>query len=75
MTRNRQIKGRKGNISKNKNHSVAVSKLFLTSPSEGAQEATTSQIPEGQLPDGQWMTQSFADQIPDISGAPKEASA
>nr|XP_040019319.1 G/T mismatch-specific thymine DNA glycosylase-like isoform X1 [Gasterosteus aculeatus aculeatus] len=42
---------------------------------EGAQEATTSQIPEGQLPDGQWMTQSFADQIPDISGAPKEASA
>ncbi|XP_034390201.1 thymine DNA glycosylase, tandem duplicate 1 isoform X2 [Cyclopterus lumpus] len=42
---------------------------------EGAQEATTSQIPEGQLPDGQWMTQSFADQIPDISGAPKEGSA
>ncbi|KAL6106324.1 tdg [Pungitius sinensis] len=42
---------------------------------EGAQEATTSQIPEGQLPDGQWMTQSFADQIPDISGAPKEPSA
>ncbi|CAN9498875.1 unnamed protein product [Ophioblennius macclurei] len=41
---------------------------------EGAQEATTSQSAEGQLPDGQWMTQSFADQIPDISGAPKEAS-
>ncbi|XP_063767923.1 G/T mismatch-specific thymine DNA glycosylase-like isoform X2 [Eleginops maclovinus] len=40
---------------------------------EGAQEATTSQIPEGQLPDGQWMTQSFADQIPDISGGPKDA--
>ncbi|KAM6926810.1 G/T mismatch-specific thymine DNA glycosylase-like isoform 2-T2 [Lycodopsis pacificus] len=40
---------------------------------EGAQEATTSQVPEGQLPDGQWMTQSFADQIPDIGGAPKEA--
>ncbi|KAF3855189.1 hypothetical protein F7725_023244 [Dissostichus mawsoni] len=42
---------------------------------EGAQEATTSQIPEGQLPDGQWMTQSFADQIPDISGGPKDAAA
>ncbi|XP_034005154.1 thymine DNA glycosylase, tandem duplicate 1 isoform X1 [Trematomus bernacchii] len=41
---------------------------------EGAQEATTSQIPEGQLPDGQWMTQSFADQIPDISGGPKDAA-
>ncbi|XP_068579790.1 thymine DNA glycosylase, tandem duplicate 1 isoform X1 [Cebidichthys violaceus] len=41
---------------------------------EGAQEATTSQVPEGQLPDGQWMTQSFADQIPDISGAPKEGA-
>ncbi|XP_059191328.1 thymine DNA glycosylase, tandem duplicate 1 isoform X2 [Centropristis striata] len=41
---------------------------------EGAQEATTSQIPEGQLPDGQWMTQSFADQIPDISGGPKDGS-
>ncbi|XP_068452631.1 thymine DNA glycosylase, tandem duplicate 1 isoform X2 [Clinocottus analis] len=42
---------------------------------EAAQEATTSQTPDGQLPDGQWMTQSFADQIPDISGAPKEAGA
>ncbi|KAM3870115.1 G/T mismatch-specific thymine DNA glycosylase-like [Diretmus argenteus] len=28
---------------------------------------------EGQLPDGQWMTQSFADQIPDIEGAAKDA--
>ena len=37
--------------------------------SEDAQEATTSQPTEGQLPGGQWMTQSFADQIPDISGA------
>ncbi|XP_034031710.1 G/T mismatch-specific thymine DNA glycosylase-like isoform X2 [Thalassophryne amazonica] len=36
-------------------------------------EATTSQSAEGQLPDGQWMTQSFADQIPDISG-PKDTS-
>ncbi|XP_023125008.1 thymine DNA glycosylase, tandem duplicate 1 isoform X1 [Amphiprion ocellaris] len=41
---------------------------------EGAQEATTSQTSEGQLPDGQWMTQSFADQIPDISGGPKDSS-
>uniref|UniRef100_UPI0037E96179 thymine DNA glycosylase, tandem duplicate 1 isoform X1 n=2 Tax=Semicossyphus pulcher TaxID=241346 RepID=UPI0037E96179 len=40
---------------------------------EGAQEASTSEIAEGQLPDGQWMTQSFADQIPDISGGPKDA--
>ncbi|KAM9854829.1 uncharacterized protein ACBR49_003370 [Aulostomus maculatus] len=36
---------------------------------ESAPEATTSQTAEGQLPDGQWMTQSFADQIPDISGS------
>ncbi|XP_056272985.1 thymine DNA glycosylase, tandem duplicate 1 isoform X1 [Pseudoliparis swirei] len=42
---------------------------------DGAQEATTSQLPDGQLPDGQWMTQSFADQIPDISGAPKDGGA
>uniref|UniRef100_A0A3Q1G3S8 G/T mismatch-specific thymine DNA glycosylase n=1 Tax=Acanthochromis polyacanthus TaxID=80966 RepID=A0A3Q1G3S8_9TELE len=41
---------------------------------EGAQAATTSQTSEGQLPDGQWMTQSFADQIPDISGGPKDSS-
>ncbi|XP_008292409.1 G/T mismatch-specific thymine DNA glycosylase-like isoform X1 [Stegastes partitus] len=41
---------------------------------EAAQEATTSQTSEGQLPDGQWMTQSFADQIPDISGGPKDSS-
>ncbi|XP_034734426.1 thymine DNA glycosylase, tandem duplicate 1 isoform X1 [Etheostoma cragini] len=40
---------------------------------DGAQEATTSQIP-GQLPDGQWMTQSFADEIPDISGGAKDGS-
>lgn len=39
--------------------------------SEGAQEATTSQA-EGQLPDGQWMTHSFADQIPNISGGPND---
>lgn len=39
---------------------------------ESAEKATTSQTAggaEGQLPDGQWMTQSFADQIPDIGGA------
>lgn len=41
---------------------------------ERAPEATTSQTAEGQLPDGQWMTQSFADQIPDISGGPKDGS-
>ncbi|XP_068595446.1 thymine DNA glycosylase, tandem duplicate 1 [Brachionichthys hirsutus] len=41
---------------------------------EGAQEATTSQMAEGPLPDGQWMTQSFADQIPDIGSGPKDAS-
>ncbi|KAG8012334.1 G/T mismatch-specific thymine DNA glycosylase [Nibea albiflora] len=41
---------------------------------EGAPEAATSQTAEGQLPDGQWMTQSFADQIPDISGGPKDGS-
>ncbi|XP_028287256.1 G/T mismatch-specific thymine DNA glycosylase-like isoform X2 [Parambassis ranga] len=41
---------------------------------EGAPEASTSQTAEGQLPDGQWMTQSFADQIPDISGGPKDGS-
>ncbi|XP_017288326.1 G/T mismatch-specific thymine DNA glycosylase isoform X1 [Kryptolebias marmoratus] len=39
--------------------------------SEGAQEATTSQS-EGQLPDGEWMNESFADQIPNISGGPKD---
>ncbi|XP_070827783.1 thymine DNA glycosylase, tandem duplicate 1 isoform X1 [Chaetodon trifascialis] len=39
---------------------------------EGVQEAATSQTAEGQLPDGQWMMQSFADQIPDISGGPKD---
>ncbi|XP_068169902.1 thymine DNA glycosylase, tandem duplicate 1 isoform X1 [Antennarius striatus] len=43
-------------------------------PREAAQEATTSQTAEGQLPDGQWMSQSFADQIPDISGAPKDGA-
>ncbi|KAG7221111.1 hypothetical protein INR49_017552 [Caranx melampygus] len=41
---------------------------------EGAQEASTSQTPGGQLPDGQWMTQSFTDQIPDISDGPKDGS-
>ncbi|CAK6954494.1 thymine DNA glycosylase%2C tandem duplicate 1 isoform X1 [Scomber scombrus] len=39
-----------------------------------AQQASTSLLAEVQLPDGQWMTQSFADQIPDISGGPKDAS-
>lgn len=47
--------------------------VFCLSPEE-TQEAATSQLAEGQLPDGQWMTQSFADQIPDISGGPKEGS-
>ncbi|XP_072242455.1 thymine DNA glycosylase, tandem duplicate 1 isoform X1 [Leuresthes tenuis] len=41
---------------------------------EGAQETTVSLSAEGQLPDGQWMTQSFADQIPDIGGGPKDGS-
>ncbi|KAM7415093.1 hypothetical protein PAMA_019768 [Pampus argenteus] len=41
---------------------------------EGAQEATTSLTADGQLPDGQWMTQSFADQIPDIGSGPKDGS-
>uniref|UniRef100_A0A3P8ULZ0 G/T mismatch-specific thymine DNA glycosylase n=1 Tax=Cynoglossus semilaevis TaxID=244447 RepID=A0A3P8ULZ0_CYNSE len=41
---------------------------------EEAQEATTSQTSDGQVPDGQWMTQSFADQIPEISGGPKDGS-
>lgn len=41
---------------------------------EGAQEATVSQTADGQLPDGQWMTQSFADQIPDIGSGPKGGS-
>lgn len=41
---------------------------------EGAQEATVSQTADGQLPDGQWMTQSFADQIPDIGSGPKDGS-
>ncbi|XP_061780811.1 G/T mismatch-specific thymine DNA glycosylase-like isoform X2 [Nerophis lumbriciformis] len=48
------------------------------SPSENtdrAQEASTSQTPEGQLPDGQWMSQSFADEIPDISGGAKDGAA
>uniref|UniRef100_A0A1A7WAP1 G/T mismatch-specific thymine DNA glycosylase n=1 Tax=Iconisemion striatum TaxID=60296 RepID=A0A1A7WAP1_9TELE len=40
---------------------------------EEAKEASTSQT-EGQLPDGQWMTQSFADQIPNISDGPKDGS-
>lgn len=49
--------------------------LFLCSPPpEGAQEATISQTADGQLPDGQWMTQSFADQIPDIGSGPKDGS-
>ncbi|XP_045893768.1 thymine DNA glycosylase, tandem duplicate 1 [Micropterus dolomieu] len=47
---------------------------FSSVENTGAQEATTSQIAEGQLPDGQWMTQSFADEIPDISAGPKGGS-
>lgn len=43
-------------------------------PSEGAQEASSSQLADGQLPDGRWMTQSFADQIPDIGGGQTEDS-
>lgn len=43
-------------------------------PSEGAQEASSSQPADGQLPDGRWMTQSFADQIPDIGGGQTEDS-
>lgn len=51
------------------------SNLNLCYPSsEGAQEATTSQTADRQLPDRQWMTQSFADQIPDITGEPKDFS-
>lgn len=45
---------------------------------EGAQEASTSQTAAAaadvQLPDGQWMTQSFTDQIPDISDGAKDGS-
>ncbi|XP_028304449.1 G/T mismatch-specific thymine DNA glycosylase-like isoform X2 [Gouania willdenowi] len=41
---------------------------------ETAQEVSTSHRAEGQISDGQWMTQSFADQIPDISGAAKDSS-
>ncbi|KAM9529600.1 G/T mismatch-specific thymine DNA glycosylase-like [Salvelinus alpinus] len=44
--------------------------------SDAVEKADTSQLPaaaaaatEGQLPDGQWMMQSFADQIPDIGGS------
>uniref|UniRef100_A0A3Q4HC80 G/T mismatch-specific thymine DNA glycosylase n=1 Tax=Neolamprologus brichardi TaxID=32507 RepID=A0A3Q4HC80_NEOBR len=44
------------------------------SQAERAQEATVSQTADGQLPDGQWMTQSFADQIPDIGSGPKDGS-
>ncbi|XP_029378958.1 G/T mismatch-specific thymine DNA glycosylase isoform X2 [Echeneis naucrates] len=47
---------------------------FSSGENAEAQEATTSQTADGQLPDGTWMTQSFADQIPDISGGPKDGS-
>ncbi|XP_026168174.1 G/T mismatch-specific thymine DNA glycosylase-like isoform X2 [Mastacembelus armatus] len=47
---------------------------FSSVENTGAQEATSSQRAEGQITDGQWMTQSFADQIPDISGGPKDGS-
>lgn len=45
---------------------------FVCPLSSGAEEATTSQTAEGQIPDGQWLIESFADQIPDISGGPKD---
>uniref|UniRef100_A0A3B4FTH8 G/T mismatch-specific thymine DNA glycosylase n=1 Tax=Pundamilia nyererei TaxID=303518 RepID=A0A3B4FTH8_9CICH len=38
---------------------------------EGSQAESQT---DGQLPDGQWMTQSFADQIPDIGSGPKDGS-
>lgn len=45
--------------------SVSVCHLFADAPREvGASPAAAA----GSVPDGQWMTQSFADQIPDISG-------
>ncbi|XP_031587675.1 G/T mismatch-specific thymine DNA glycosylase-like isoform X1 [Oreochromis aureus] len=47
---------------------------FSSAENTGAQEATVSQTADGQLPDGQWMTQSFADQIPDIGSGPKDGS-
>ncbi|XP_024911875.1 G/T mismatch-specific thymine DNA glycosylase-like isoform X2 [Cynoglossus semilaevis] len=47
---------------------------FPSVQNQEAQEATTSQTSDGQVPDGQWMTQSFADQIPEISGGPKDGS-
>lgn len=52
---------------------VCVLSLSLC-PSEGAQEASSSQPADGQLPDVRWMTQSFADQIPDIGGGQTEDS-
>lgn len=44
--------------------------LFAVQPSgEAAEKAPTNPNPVGQVHDGQWMTQSFADQIPDIGGS------
>ncbi|KAG9339925.1 hypothetical protein JZ751_022238 [Albula glossodonta] len=42
---------------------------FSTGESEGPSTEATSTAAAGRVPDGEWMTQSFADQIPDISGA------
>ncbi|MFT7812591.1 G/T mismatch-specific thymine DNA glycosylase-like [Arapaima gigas] len=40
-----------------------------TGGSELSGKDTSSPAAVGQVPDGQWMTQSFADQIPDIGGS------
>ncbi|RXM29921.1 G/T mismatch-specific thymine DNA glycosylase [Acipenser ruthenus] len=52
-----------------------------TEPEAGNKEVSTppafGQVPGGQVPEGQWMMQSFADQIPDIgscSTQPREAT-
>lgn len=43
--------------------------LSYVCSTEGAPgSAPPSQPKDGQVPDGGWMTQSFADQIPDIAG-------
>ncbi|XP_033882567.2 G/T mismatch-specific thymine DNA glycosylase-like [Acipenser ruthenus] len=52
-----------------------------TEPEAGSKEVSTppafGQVPGGQVPEGQWMMQSFADQIPDIgscSTQPREVT-
>lgn len=47
---------------------VSVCGLSADAPQQG----DASQTAGRQLPDGQWMTQSYADQIPDISGAQQD---